>query len=189
MSVNLQSSRIETLFESALRDYEKQTGIPLAKHPLTEQLQNCQSVDSVTTLLHDQARAFSDFRGSDKIMKSLKSVVSALSKVSAIAAVVLDTGMVCPWLLYRSGTPPSTSLTPIRQSYSPADAVYTSLAVLLAVCASFVSTCVISSHPSISDVQGRQFRLRCSCGYVRVHRALSETSRHLYQGLSYARYD
>ena len=98
MSYQLGSSRFETLFESALRDYEEQTGIPLAKHPLAEQFQNCQSVDSVTTLIQEQARAFSDFRGSNKVMSSLKGVVSALHRVSAIAALGQDIGMVCPSL-------------------------------------------------------------------------------------------
>jgi hypothetical protein len=82
------------LFESALQGYEKQTGIPLANHPLAEQLQNCQSVESVTSLLQEQARALSGFRGSDKITKSLKGVVSTLSKVSATATLAI--GMVCP---------------------------------------------------------------------------------------------
>jgi fungal STAND N-terminal Goodbye domain len=89
-------SRFETLFESALRDYEEQTGIPLAKHPLAEQFQNCQSVDSVTALFQEIARAFSKFRGGDKIMKSLKSVVSVLHRVSAVAAQGHSIGMVCP---------------------------------------------------------------------------------------------
>ena len=99
MSDQLEASRFEDLFESALRDYEEQTRIPLAKHPLAEKLQNCKSVDSVTTLLLEQVRAFSKLRGSDKIVKSLQSVVSALSRVSAIAAVGHDIGAVYPWLL------------------------------------------------------------------------------------------
>lgn len=93
MSDRSGSSPFQAIFESALRDYEKQTGITLAHHPLAEQLQNCQSVESVTTLLQGQARAFSKFKGSDKIMKSLKSVVSV------IAALGQDINMVCPWLL------------------------------------------------------------------------------------------
>ena len=104
MSDNSQSSRIEALFESALHDYEQQTGIPLAKHPLAEQLQNCQSVDAVTTLLQEQARAFKDFRGSDRIMKSLKSVVSALSRVSAVASLGHNIGVVRLLLLIRYST-------------------------------------------------------------------------------------
>ena len=109
MSDRIQSSRIEALFESALHDYENQTGIPLAKHPLAEQLQNCQSVDSVTTLLQERARAFNEYRGSDKIMKSLRSIVSALSRVSA-TTVGQNICMVCPRQLIRC----STSLTPIH---------------------------------------------------------------------------
>ena len=91
-------NRYEVFFESALQDYEEQTGIPLSKHPLAEQLQNCQSVESITTLLQEQARAFNDFQGGDKIMKSLKSVVSALSRVSAVAAVGHNVGVVRPSL-------------------------------------------------------------------------------------------
>ena len=98
MSGRLGSYPFQALFESALQEYEKQTGIPLANHPLAEKLQNCQSVDSVTTVLQEQTRAFSEFQGSDRIMKSLKSVVSVLSKVSAIAALGLDIAMVCPWI-------------------------------------------------------------------------------------------
>jgi hypothetical protein len=103
-------SPFRSLFESALQDYEKQTGVPLANHPLAEQLQNCQSVESVTALLQEQARAFNEFRGSDKIFKSLKTVVSALSRVSATAAFGQAIGMVCPRPLIGC----SSSLMPIR---------------------------------------------------------------------------
>ena len=103
-------SSFQALFESALHDYEKQTGIPLANHPLAGQLQNCQSLESVTTLLQEQARAFSEFRESDKITKSLKTVVLALSRVSATATLGHDIGMVCSRLM----TSRSTSLTPIQ---------------------------------------------------------------------------
>jgi hypothetical protein len=113
MSDQSGSSTFQALFESALQDYEKQTGIPLADHPLAEQLQNCQSTESVSALLQEQAQAFSTFQGSDKIFKSLKSVVSALSKVSATATLGQAIGMVCPrplmWCSAASG-----SLTPIR---------------------------------------------------------------------------
>ena len=100
MSDQLGSSRFEALFESALQDYEKQTGISLATHPLAEQLQTCQSVDAVTTLLQEQVRAFSEFRGSDKIIKSLKRIVSALSRVFATATLGQAVGMVCRMPLF-----------------------------------------------------------------------------------------
>ena len=75
-------------------DYEKQTGIALAKHPLAERLQNCVSVDSVTDVFREQTQAFSEFRGKEKIMKLLKNSVSALYKLSAAANFGRDTGLV-----------------------------------------------------------------------------------------------
>ena len=78
-----QSSRFRVLFESALQDYQIQTGTTLPNHPLAEKLQNCNSVESVTAVLQEQARAFIEFRGGDgRIMKSLKNVVSVLDSLS-----------------------------------------------------------------------------------------------------------
>ena len=85
----------QVLFESALRDYERQTGIALANHPLAEQLQTCQSAEPVIALLQKQLLAFGEFQENDKIMGSLKNVISALSKISATAALGQDFGMVC----------------------------------------------------------------------------------------------
>ena len=104
MSDQIGSSRFEDLFECALHDYEKQTGIPLAKHPLAEQFQNCQSVDSVATLLEEQARVFNEFRKGDKIMKYLKSVVSVLFTVSAFVPRGHAPGTVCPWSIIGRST-------------------------------------------------------------------------------------
>jgi hypothetical protein len=86
----------QVLFEAALQDYEKQTGIVLAKHPLAEQLQNCHSVESVTDVLHEQTQAFSEFRGGDKIMKPLKNTLSVLHKLSAAAKLGQAIGLVRP---------------------------------------------------------------------------------------------
>ena len=84
-----QSSRFRTLFESALLDYQSQTGTALASHPLAEKLQNCDSVESVTALLQDQARAFSEFRGDGgRISKSLKGIVAVLYTLSASTATI-----------------------------------------------------------------------------------------------------
>ena len=84
MGDQLQSSHFQALFEAALQEYQHQTGTILPDHPLARQLQNCDSIDSVTAVLQEQARAFSEFRGNDgKIMKSLKHVVSVLYTLSA----------------------------------------------------------------------------------------------------------
>ena len=76
----------ESLLQSALEDYEKQTGINLVGHPLAVQLDGCDSVDSINDVLQEQARSFREFRGSDnKIMKSLRRAVQVLHKLSGTA--------------------------------------------------------------------------------------------------------
>ena len=80
------STRFRAPFESALEAYEKKTGITLAEHPLALQLQSCHSVEDITTLVQDQASAFGEFRGKDRIMKSIKSTASILATLSATAS-------------------------------------------------------------------------------------------------------
>jgi hypothetical protein len=86
MSHQSESGRLRGLFDAALQHYEKTTNIVLAKHPLAEQLQNCHSVESTTTFLQDKAREIGDFRGSDRIMMSIKNTASILFMLSANAA-------------------------------------------------------------------------------------------------------
>jgi hypothetical protein len=75
-----QPSSFRDLFDAALHDYQNQTGISLADHTFTGQLEACNSVDSVTAILQEQAQIF---RGDDgKIMKPLKSSVEVLYTLS-----------------------------------------------------------------------------------------------------------
>ena len=96
MSDQSGSSRSRVLFEAALRDYEMQTGIALADHPLAEQIQDCDSVDSVTALFREQTQAFSEFREKDKVWRPLKNAVSVLYKLSAGGNFGRDIGLVRP---------------------------------------------------------------------------------------------
>ena len=89
------SSHFRALFESALQDYEQTTSITLANHPLSEQLENCHSVESISAILRDQAPTLSEFQGSDRIMMSIKNIVSVLWRLSVMAAVGDDIGLVC----------------------------------------------------------------------------------------------
>jgi hypothetical protein len=80
---DLASSRFQLLFDAALQDYEKQTGMKLIEHPLASSLENCGDADNITALLQEQAGAFKEFRKhDDKVMKSLKSAVSILHAFS-----------------------------------------------------------------------------------------------------------
>jgi hypothetical protein len=91
MSDQSGSSRLRVLFEAALQEYEKQTGIALANHPLAGQLQSCDSVESITAVLYQQIQTF---QGRDKILKPLESVVSVLYKLSATANLGRAIGLV-----------------------------------------------------------------------------------------------
>jgi hypothetical protein len=94
MSLQSGSSRFLALFESTLQDYQNQTGITLAEHPFAEQLQNCHTVESITALLQGQVQALDEFKGSDRILKSLKNIVSVIYSLSASAALGDAIGLV-----------------------------------------------------------------------------------------------
>jgi hypothetical protein len=94
MGDHSRSSHLRVLFEAALHDYQKQTGISLAEHPLAEQLQNCDTVESITAVLCEQIQAFREFQGNDKVLKPLKKAVSVLYKLSATANFGQDIGLV-----------------------------------------------------------------------------------------------
>ena len=80
-------SHFQELFEAAFRDYEKQTGKALANHPLSEKLQSCDSIESVTAVLREQAETSTEIRGKDKVFKSLKNILSVLHKLSSASTV------------------------------------------------------------------------------------------------------
>jgi hypothetical protein len=96
MSVRSGSSHLRVLFEAALEDYKQQTGIELAKHPLAERLQDCNSIESVTAILREQAQDFKEFRDKDKLLKRLKKVLAVLHMLPSVAGFAQDVGLVCP---------------------------------------------------------------------------------------------
>ncbi len=88
-------SRLQSLFETALEVYEKQTGMKLIDHPVASQLENCNSVESIMNILQQQARHLSNFRGNDsKVMKSLQRVVHVLYTLSSSTALGEGIGLV-----------------------------------------------------------------------------------------------
>ena len=105
------------------------TSISLAEHPLTLQLQNCRSGESVITLLQDQIRASSDFVETDRLKRSVTSIISILPSLSATAAFdwALD--------LVRRGDGMFHISDSSLQTFSPENAILASIAILLAVCA------------------------------------------------------
>ena len=102
------SAHFQALFDSALQAYEKDTGVPLADHPLAAQLQDCHSVESITLLLQHQAKHFGDFRGKNRVMKLIESTVSILSTLSANTALGGSISLVRQNALMGYSTPLTT---------------------------------------------------------------------------------
>jgi len=82
------SSHFRGQFESALQDYEKQTGTNLVDHPLAKRLQGCHTVEDVVDVLREQAQGIDYFRGNNyddgngRLMKSLNGTAYVLHKLS-----------------------------------------------------------------------------------------------------------
>ena len=89
------SSHLRVLFEAALEDYKQQTGIELAKHPLAERLQDCNSVETVVTAIREQAQDFKEFREKGRVLEPLKKVLTVLQRLSSAANFAQDVGLVC----------------------------------------------------------------------------------------------
>ena len=97
MSHSSSSSSFQALFNAALEDYTNKTGTKLLDHPLAKQLDKCDSVESISTLLQVQAREFREFRGEDgKVMTPLKRVVHVLHTFSTSPVFGEGVGLVCP---------------------------------------------------------------------------------------------
>ena len=126
MSDQSGSARIQLLFQTYWEEYEKQTGITLEELPLTKKFQHCDSVESVAAIFQEQVPICIEFRGYDRIMKSLNSTVSVLCALS----VSVNLGMV------RMKMPMwcSMSLMLILQLPPFSKAIYVALAILMSVC-------------------------------------------------------
>jgi hypothetical protein len=86
-SIPTSSSIFRSIFDAALSDYAKKTGIDLATYPFAQTLQNCQSAHAILDLLQDKAKQFSTYRdGNRKLINCLKPVVHVLHTVSAVLA-------------------------------------------------------------------------------------------------------
>ena len=95
MSQSSSSLSLQSLFNFALEDYANQTGTNLCDHPLVKQLETCNSVDSISSVLRAHARIFHEFREDGKIMKSLKSAIHTLHTLSGSSILGEGIGIVC----------------------------------------------------------------------------------------------
>ena len=78
------SSRFQVIFQAALKSYQKQTKNDLLTNPLAPQLQACDSVAAILTILHDRVREFDkSHSGDERLTKWLGPTVNVLNAFSA----------------------------------------------------------------------------------------------------------
>ncbi|KAH9956740.1 hypothetical protein BC827DRAFT_1385898, partial [Russula dissimulans] len=101
----------KSLFQVALDDFEKKSGINLVQHQIFNKLMTCQSVASIIDVLHEQTVALRNSRGDDhgKLMKWINRIVDILHTLSTNDALVEGVGLAFP----------------------PAKAVFSGIAILL----------------------------------------------------------
>ena len=90
-----QPSTFRILFDAALQNYKDNTGNTLTNHPIAKQLETCESVNSITAILQEQARSFREFRENEgRLMKALSSSVEVLCAPSISSALYEAAGIV-----------------------------------------------------------------------------------------------
>jgi hypothetical protein len=89
------SSRFQAIFQVALKSYQKQAKKDILAHPLTSQLNSCESTSAIVAVLQDQVREFDKSRngGDERLTKWLGPTVNVLCAFSA--AVSGGVGLVC----------------------------------------------------------------------------------------------
>src|SRR5260221_2357762 len=106
------SSSFESIFNAALEDYAQRSGTRLDEHhPLVKQLEKCNSVDSISSVIQEHARRFRKYQGEDgKLIKSVKGAVQVLYTLSTSAVLGEGIGMVCPELYISISVPKEHSI-------------------------------------------------------------------------------
>ena len=91
------SASFVLLYNSALQDYTNQTETNLVDHQFVKQLEKCESVDSISSLLGEQLKRFHEFRSADgKILKLLRYTVHVLHTLSTSTLLGEGIGLVRP---------------------------------------------------------------------------------------------
>jgi hypothetical protein len=94
MSQPSSSISLKGLFDAALQEYENQTKIKLVDDPLAKKLEDCNTVDSITSILQEQAQTFGKFKDGGKIMEFLRPSVDVLSALFNSAIIGQVAGLI-----------------------------------------------------------------------------------------------
>ena len=78
------TSNFQTIFQAALKSYQKRTKKDLLTDPLASQVQSCKSTAAIVTILQGQIREFEKNReGDERLTKWLAPTVNVLAAFSA----------------------------------------------------------------------------------------------------------
>ena len=126
------SVRYRSIFESALKAYENKTGITLVEHPLSVQLLTCDTAESITALVQQQASALTGMepQEKDRVMISIKNTVSISIRLYATASLGYAVGLVCQ----KSADGMFHISDGFTQPLPPSKAIYAGIAILFVVC-------------------------------------------------------
>ena len=142
------SSNLQSIFNTALKAYEKQTKRDLLAHPLASQLQTCDSPGSILAVLWDQVDDLDRARNCDeRLTKWLGPTVNVLLAFSGTlgeGVSLVSLNAISFW---------DHTLTATMQVFSPAKVIFAGAGVLLQVCI-FLD---VSLHPGLTR---RLLRLR-----------------------------
>jgi hypothetical protein len=90
------SSRFQTIFQAASKSCQKQAKKDILVHPLTSQLNSCDSTSAIIAVLQDQVREFDKARdGDERLTKWLGPTVNLNVLYAFSAAVSGGVGLVC----------------------------------------------------------------------------------------------
>jgi hypothetical protein len=83
-STSAPSSRLQAIFDAALKSYQRQTKKDILAHPLASQLQLCHSTSAIISVLQNQIREFDHaYNGDEGMTKWLTPTVNVLCAFSA----------------------------------------------------------------------------------------------------------
>lgn len=120
-STNTSSPSFQSILNSALDSYARQTGIDLLKHPSADKLQSCTSSEHILQLFQDRETAFKDYRDKHRkfinCLRPVVQVVHAFSGVlSEVASLVSDPAL-SEFILMLMPIPPGAFPTDKSDSY------------------------------------------------------------------------
>jgi hypothetical protein len=132
MSTTLQVSsttpNFQPIFDKALKEYRKKTGKELDTHPLAVEIRNCDSPETILTVLREKASELNESQSSDerftKWLTPTVNVLNALSTTVGEGVSVVSASMLPDHWLVSNVT---------FQVFPPTKAIFSGISILLVV--------------------------------------------------------